>query len=390
MTDLVPTSEQEIAEIVRSGAPVRIRGNGTRRGLGRPVEADNVLSTSAHSGIVLYEPAEMVMSVRAGTPVGLIEQTLADRKQMLPFEPADHRSLFGTEGGPTFGAIAACNISGPRRIQVGAARDSIIGVRFVNGRGEIIKSGGRVMKNVTGLDLVKLSCGAYGSLGVLSEITFKVLPRPEYSATLVLEGLDDSAAIAALTEAMTSPYDVSGAAHLPTRGGTPAQTLLRLEGFVPSVEERLDLIRGYLSAKSATRVLTGDESGSIWKYIRDAGPVAEPPAHAVWRVSVKPTDGPKFVSAVTEIGIKAHFYDWSGGLVWIAVSADGDAGAGRIRSALATLGGHATFVRGSDELRRAIHVFQPLDPALRALTERIKRSVDPRRLLNPSIMYEGI
>ncbi len=390
MTDLVPTSEQEIAEIVRSGAPVRVRGNGTRRGLGRPVEAHTTLSLSAHSGVVLYEPAEMVMSVRAGTPVALIKQILAEKKQMLPFEPADHRLLYGTTGEPTFGAVAACNISGPRRIQAGAARDSIIGVRFVNGSGEVIKSGGRVMKNVTGLDLVKLSCGAYGSLGILSEITFKVLPRPEHSATLVLEGLNDADAVAALTQAMGSPYEISGAAHLPGRGDAPPQTLLRLEGFVPSVEERLELVRGLFAAKAPAHVLAGDESAARWSYIRDAGPVAEPFEHAIWRISVRPTDGSRFVSAVADIGIAAHFYDWSGGLVWLAVSEHADAGAATIRAALATLGGHATLMRGSDELRRATHVFQPLDPALRALTERIKRSVDPKRILNPSIMYEGI
>jgi len=372
-----------------------IEGGGTRSGLGRPVEADRVLSTHGLSGITLYEPAELVISARAGTPLAEIEATLRDKKQRLPFEPMDHRALFGTEGSPTIGAVAACNISGPRRIQLGAARDHLIGLRLVNGFGEMIKSGGRVKKNVTGLDLVKLGCGAHGTLGVLTEVTFKLLPESETSATLALYSLDDEKGIAALSAGLTSPFQITGAAHLPPGTVMPeAVTLLRLEGAPASVDYRTAALAKLIAGFGTAEALPVDRAETLWQSVRDVLPLAEPRDAAIWRLSVAPSRGANVVAAVKRKLAARHFYDWGGGLIWLAVSAEGDAGAASIRKALADScgkeGGHATLIRAPEDVRARIDVFQPLATALMQISENIKASFDPDHIVNPGRMYAGV
>jgi glycolate oxidase FAD binding subunit len=390
-----PSSEAEAAEIITDARaakrPLAIEGGGTRAGLGRAAQVEATLSTKALTGITLYEPAELVISAKAGTPLGEIEQTLAARGQRLPFEPMDHRALLGTNGEPTIGGVTACNISGPRRIQAGACRDHLIGVRLINGHGEMIKSGGRVMKNVTGLDLVKLNCGAYGTLGLLSEVTYKVLPKPETAGTLALFGLDDARAIEMMSGGLGSPYEVSAAAHLPAGvGSDKARTLLRIENFAHSVDYRLRELQKQLAAFGDGLRLIEEEADALWRDIRDCRFLVEPRDRAVWRISTAPTRAAAFVARLAaELDLR-HFYDWGGGLIWLSVPETGDAGAQAIRAALAPTGGHATLVRGSPDIRSRIDVFEPLAAPLMKITAGIKASFDPDALLNPGRMYAGI
>jgi glycolate oxidase FAD binding subunit len=391
---LSPTSEAEIAEAVVAARavhrPFAIGGGGTRARLGRPVEAETLLETRGLTGITLYEPAELVISARAGTRLAEIETVLKAKNQRLAFEPMDYRALFGTSGEPTIGGVAACNISGPRRIQAGACRDHLLGLRFVNGCGEIIKSGGRVMKNVTGLDLVKLQCGAHGTLGIISEATFKVLPKPEYSGTLALHGLADEAGVAALCAGLGSPFHVTGAAHLPAgMGASEALTLLRLEGVKDSVDHRLAALAKLLAPHGDGERLEPENADALWRSIRDAVPLAEPREAAIWRLSVAPTHAPKIVSALSREVALRHFYDWGGGLVWLAVDAGSDARAGEIRAAVAGAG-HASLVRAPDEIRARVDVFEPLSAPLMKITRGIKLSFDPDRIINPGRMYAGV
>ncbi len=387
-----PASEDEAASAVRdaasAGRSLSLRGGGTRDGLGRPIDTPAVLSAQGLSGVTLYEPAELVIGAWAGTPVSTVVETLATGGQMLPVEPMDHRARYATGGEPTLGGLVATNASGPRRIKAGAIRDHLIGVRFVNGRGEIIKSGGRVMKNVTGLDLVKLQCGAHGTLGFLTEVVFKVLPRPEATATLAWSGLDDRRAVAALTLALGSCFELAGAAHLPFAAGRgEARTLLRLEGFDDEVAHRLPRVAALLAEFGDPERIDADPSLTLWAGIRDAVPLAAPPGAVVWRVSVPPTHGPDFVDRIRR-SIIDHYYDWGGGLVWIAAPADHDGSAAAIRAAIRS--GHATLIRAPAELRRRISVFDPLGPALLRVSQDIKAAHDPRAVFNPGRMYAGV
>ncbi|MDP4021934.1 glycolate oxidase subunit GlcE [Methylobacterium sp. NEAU 140] len=390
-----PGTEAEAADTVRAAAArgerLRLVGGGTNAGLGRPAQDEATLSARNLTGITLYEPAEMVVGARAGTPLAEVEALLAARNQMLPFEPVDYRGVMGTAGEPTIGAVAAINNAGPRRITAGAARDSLIGVRFVNGRGEAIKSGGRVMKNVTGLDLVKLMAGAHGTLGLLTEVTFKVLPASERVATLVFPGLDDARAIAALSAALGSPFELIGAAHLPAGiGGAEARTLMRLEGFSDSVDYRIGALRRLLKRYGAPEIRDGADGAALWRAVRDAAPLAEPRDAALWRISTAPTRGAALTASLAGRLDARWFYDWGGGLIWLSTPAAGDAGAEAVRAAVRAEGGHATLVRAPDAVRAAVPVFEPLSEPLMRITAGIKAAHDPGGVLNPGRMYAGV
>lgn len=393
MTLHIPSSEEEVASLVReaaaTGTLLSVCGGDTKAGIGRPAQNEETLSTRALTGITLYEPAELVIGARAGTPVAEVEAALAEKGQRLAFEPPDYRALMGSDGTPTIGALAAANLSGPRRIQAGAARDALIGVRFVNGRGEAIKNGGRVMKNVTGLDLVKLQAGAYGTLGVLTEVIFKVLPVPQRTATLVFCGLDDARAIAALCAALGSPFEATGAAHLPGVDGEGARTLVRIEGFDASVTYRLGELRRLLGEYGEPAIVEGADGEAMWRGVRDVAPLVTPADRAVWRISTAPTRGPALVAAIAGETEARALYDWGGGLVWLAVEASA-AAADLVRHATRAHGGYATLIRAPADLRAAIDVFEPLSEPLMRITKGIKTSIDPHGIFNPGRMYAGV
>ncbi|HEY1945311.1 MAG TPA: glycolate oxidase subunit GlcE [Roseiarcus sp.] len=388
-----PADEAEAAEIVRAaaarGAKLDIIGGGTRHGLGRPSEGGEQLSTRGLTGIVFHEPAEMTLRVRAGTTLREVEAALAPHGQMLPFEPIDHRALYGGEGEPTIGGLVATNASGPRRISAGAARDSLIGVRLVNGRGECVMSGGRVMKNVTGLDLVKLVCGAHGALGLVTEATFKLLPTPQSERTVVIRRIDGERAIAAMTQALGSPYGVIGATAIGAGMGRDfPRVFVRLEGFEDSLEARSERLIARLAEFGAKHALQGEESQRLWRAVRDVEFLAEPRERAVWRISLQPSKGARFIAALGAHALD-HLYDWGGGLVWLASEPTIEA-ASAVRAALAPLGGHATLMRAPDELRARVDVFEPPAPALARLTKSVTASFDPHGVFNPGRMYAGI
>jgi glycolate oxidase FAD binding subunit len=375
MNDLAPTDEAELAEAVRAaagaGRPLAIEGGGTR-GIGHPVEGAR-LATAGLAGIRLYEPGALTVVVGAGTPLAEVEAALAAEGQALPFEPWDARALTGQTGTSTVGGMVATNASGPRRIQAGACRDSLIGVRFVDGTGTVVKNGGRVMKNVTGLDLVKLLAGSHGSLGVLTELAFKVLPRPETSATVVLDGLDEVAAGLAMTTALATPYQVSAAAHLPGAADGP-RTLLRVEGFAASVAHRAAALVAALAGFGPARI---EEGAGDWAAVRDATAFAGRDG-AVWRVSLRPTDGPRLGARLAGA---ERIYDWAGGLLWVLAPEDLD-----LRAAMSGLPGHATLIRASDAARTRWGVFHPEPAPIAALAAGLRARFDPRGILNPGRM----
>ena len=395
MKIFTPKSEEEAANTViaakKTGTHLRIVGGGTRSTIGRAMQADASLSTAALSGITLYEPNEMVISAMAGTPLSMVQDKLAENNQMLTFEPMDHRNLLGVKGEPTIGGVVAGNISGPRRIFGGAARDSLIGVRFINGKGEIIKNGGRVMKNVTGLDLVKLQAGAWGTLGLLSEVTFKLLPTPERQATLMIEGLSDELGVSALCQAAGTPFEPTALAHLPAGiGAKVARTLIRVEGFSKQVDYRLQRLKKALSEFGKFKKIEGYEHEILWAEIRDVDFLAKPRDKAVWKLSVRPTSAPNTVEVIKQAVDCVYYYDWSGGLIWLAVDEADDAGEETIRNAVNAADGYATLVRGSKKLRAKIDVFEPQPAPLATLSKGIKQSFDPDHLLNPGLMVSGI
>lgn len=363
---MTPATENELAETIRDATgPVRIKGGGTR-GMGG---AGDVLSTGGLTGITLYEPGALTLVVKAGTPLAEVEAALEVENQRLAFEPPDLRALLGTVGTPTIGGTVATNGSGPRRIQVGACRDHLLGVRFVDGAGTVVKNGGRVMKNVTGYDLVKLLAGSWGTLGVLTEVSLKVLPKPEAVATVLLEGLDDSHAIAAMSAALGSPYDVTGAAHF---GG---RTLVRLEGFADSVRYRSEKLRSDLAWFGQVDV---SDDAAPWDAIRDVTLFADVPGD-VWRVSVRPSAAAALADDLRRGGPVEIAYDWGGGLMWVLCPAGRD-----LRTDVTK--GHATLVRAGHATRQQIARFHPEPAAVAAISAGLRARFDPRGILNPGVM----
>ena len=397
MTDILKPRDAKDVEAAVGWAlaeakTLEIVGNGSKRGIGRAAQWDLSLDLSGLSGVTLYEPQELVLSAKAGTPLAEIETLLAANNQELAFEPIDYGPLFGAPGGGgTIGGTLAANLSGPRRIKAGAARDHFLGFAAVSGRAESFKSGGRVVKNVTGYDLCKLMAGSWGTLAAMTDVTVKVLPRAETEATLLVLGLDDAKATQAMSAAMNSPNDVSGAAHLPApvarrvTGTDRAVTALRIEGVAPSVTHRMHSLEALLKPFGALATLDEATSRPFWRSARDAMPFAGD-ERVIWRISTAPSRGHEIAAA---IGEGEYFYDWAGGLIWLALGSLHDGGAARVRSALAG-NGHATLIRAPAGLRASVAVFEPQTQGLAALTRRVKESFDPKGVLGPGRMVAGV
>jgi glycolate oxidase FAD binding subunit len=410
MADRVtPRTAEDIEAAVQSalghGRTIEILGHGSKRSIGRPLATDLTLDLSGLSGLTLYEPRELVLSAKAGTPIAEIEAVLASEGQQLAFEPMDVGPILGGAlGRGTLGGTIAASLSGPRRIKGGAARDHVLGFTAVSGRGETFKSGGRVVKNVTGYDLSKLMAGSWGTLAVFTEITIKVLPRPETELTVLLIGLGEAAAARAMTTAMTSSCDISGAAHLPAATascialgdaawGQGSATAFRLEGVAPSVVHRKVALELLLRPFGEIVGLDEALSRGFWQMIRDAVPFAAGRTGAdrpLWRISTAPAQGAEAARLITEAIEAEVLFDWAGGLLWVLLPPCDDAGAALVRRALAGVGGHATLIRAPAAIRDVVDVFEPQDAALAALTRRVKESFDPKRILNPGRMSAGV
>lgn len=399
MTTFTPETPENVLAAVQWAAaeeqPVEIVGHGSKRGIGRPAQTGHAIDLSKLVGVTLYEPEELVLSARAGTPMAEIDALLADNGQELAFEPMDYARLHGGAAGRgTIGGALATNLSGPRRVKVGAARDHVLGVHAVSGRGEVFKSGGRVVKNVTGYDLSKAMAGSWGTLAVVTDVTFKVLPRAETEATLVLRGLTEEQAAQAMAEAMGSSGEVASAAHLPESvtgrvldGALSGRgsTVLRVEGFGPSVDYRFDALAKLLSGHGSAERLETEQSRALWREIRDCAPFADGSQRPVWRVSMAPSDGHAMVMALRMQAAVDAFYDWQGGLVWLRMEAEPEAEL--VRAMVARHGGgHATLVRAEPAERAVAATFQPQPAALAALSARLKEQFDPKGILNPGRM----
>jgi glycolate oxidase FAD binding subunit len=405
MPDLIkPRHHQEVEAAVQwafaEGKSLEIVGHGSKRALGRPAQSDATLDMSAIAGVTLYEPEELVLSAKAGTPRAEIEALLAKNGQELAFEPADYGPLYGHKPGlGTIGGALASNLSGPRRIRAGAARDHFLGTVAVSGRGETFKSGGRVVKNVTGYDLCKLLAGSWGTLGILTEVTLKVLPRAPTEATLLAFGMNDEIAASAMAAAIGSTVPVSGAAHLPDYvasrfdglGRAEPTTAIRIEGIAAAVADGLAELARKIRPFGKSAPLDEAQSRGLWRAVRDVDPfsaTSEFGERALWRVSTAPGRGFEIATRISPASLL--FYDWAGGLIWIAPPAAPDGGAAAIRDAVASTGGHATLVRASAAVRASVNVFEPETGALAALTKRVKESFDPKRVLNPGRMWAGV
>jgi glycolate oxidase FAD binding subunit len=395
--------EDAICWALAQGKTLELIGHGSKRAIGRAAQWDATLDLSALKGVTLYEPEELVLSAKAGTPLHEIEVLVAEKRQELAFEPMDYGPLLGgAAGAATIGGMIASNLSGPRRIKSGAARDHFLGFSAVSGRGETFKSGGRVVKNVTGYDLCKLIAGSWGTLAAMTEVTIKTLPRAETEQTILVLGGDAAAASNVMTSAMGSYGDVSAAAHLPvtiaadvaeTVSAGSAVTALRLEGVTPSVAQRKSLLESLLAPFGALASLDEASSRALWRAIRDVAPFAAKGRMGgadIWRISTAPARGAEIGRALADKAGAEILYDWAGGLVWAALPRSDDAQAPLVHAAVAAAGGHATLIRAPAAVRAKVDVFAPEPAPLAALTQRIRKGFDPHGVLNPGRMWAGV
>lgn len=371
---VAPVSEAEVADLVAeaagNGNRLAIEGNGSMRETGVPHDFGR-LSLARLDEIVNYDPSELVLTVRPGALLSDVEILLRQQQQMLAFEPFEIASMpDGRAGRSTMGGIAADGRSGPRRVSAGGARDHMLGIRAVSGRGEVFVAGGKVVKNVTGYDLPKLAAGSRGRLFAITEITFKVLPQPENAVSLVLSGLAVTHALQAMTAAFRTGAGVAAAAHLPAEGGNPARTLIRLEGFASAMPSAIDRIRRTLAAIGKAEVVASDHAGSCWTAVREAPALRH--CKRLWRINIPPRNCAHVTQLLERSGTR-FLLDWGGGLV----QAGWEGNPAVLRSRVAEAGGHALLLRASPEDRASIPMLHPQPAPLARLEERVRRAFDP-------------
>jgi glycolate oxidase FAD binding subunit len=397
--------EQAVRAAIASEQPLEIIGHGSRRLIGQPMATNALLDLSALNAVSSYEPNELIITVQAGAPLADVKSLIDSKNQQFAFEPVDTALLLGTPAAGTIAGMIGAGLAGPRRVQAGGARDHLLGAHAVSGFGDSFKAGGRVVKNVTGYDLCKLLAGSWGTLAVMTEVTLKVMPRPESERTLVLRGLDDVTANRAMTAALGSPFDVSGAAHVPNsalRGslgglgdvGSPRQaaTLLRLEGITASAAHRAAALARMLSPFGTAEILEDAASAAVWSSVRDVEPFAARGALGawqVWRIVCPPASGGALGEQLARDTGGDVIYDWGGGLIWAALPPKPDAQAALVRPRVEAAGGHAMLLRASDEVRRNVDVFHPPRSGVAALNERVRLGFDPKSILNRGRMTRG-
>jgi glycolate oxidase FAD binding subunit len=391
--------EQAVRHALAAEQPLEIIGHGSKRAIGLPMVTNALLDLSALNAVTSYEPSELIITVQAGAPIADVLSLIDSKNQEFAFDPMDTSRLLGMpRGAGTIGGTISAGLAGPRRIKAGGARDHLLGAEAISGFGDTFKAGGKVVKNVTGYDLCKLLAGSWGTLSVMTEVTLKVMPKAESERTLVLRGLDDVAANKAMTMALGSSFDVSGVAHLPAsslRGANgylpslgslvQAVTLIRLEGIGASVVDRAKSVSTILAPFGAVDMIEDDVSRAIWAAVRDVLPfAADGPLGAwpVWRIVCPPASGGAFGQALARDTGGDVIYDWGGGLIWAALPPAQDAHAALLRERLKPIGGHATLIRATDQVRNAVDVFHPQQAGVAALGKRVKASFDPKNILN--------
>ncbi|MBR1089400.1 FAD-binding protein [Bradyrhizobium manausense] len=409
MDTLKVRDAKDVEEVVRAAIaneqPLEIIGHGSKRSIGHAMATNAVLDVSALNAVTSYEPNELIITLQAGAPLADVLSLIDAKNQQFAFEPMNTAPLLGTPALGTIGGMIACGLAGPRRIKAGGARDHLLGAHAVSGFGDSFKTGGKVVKNVTGYDLCKLLAGSWGTLSVMTEVTLKVMPKPEAERTLLLRGLDDAVANRAMTAALGSPYDVSAAAHLPYQafrarteglgdiaGQGEGVTALRLEGITASASHRAGSLRELLAPFGTAAVIEDDASSALWAAIRDVLPFAADGALGawpVWRIVCPPASGAALGAQLARETGGDVIYDWGGGLIWAALPPTSDAHAPSVRQRAAAFGGHATLIRATEDVRRGVEVFHPQASGIAALSERVRAGFDPKSILNRGRLTRG-
>ncbi len=395
MTSITVISEREIVDAVREARvaklPFDIVAGGTKHAFGRPQAlSERTLDVGRLRGIQNYEPEELILTVKPGTRLTEIELVLSEKGQRLGFDPPDSAALFGAGGVSTIGGAVSADWSGSVRVRHGGARDSLLGLRGVNGFAEAFKAGGKVVKNVTGFDIPKLACGAFGTLCVLTELTFRVFPKASHAATLMLRDVAPQEGFQALRRIWSSPLEATGLAYIAPLAiaellgevGKGA-ALFRVEGEPEPLKEKVQMLRSALGARDVKDVALGD---AAFARLSAGAPFAAT-GHDVWKIGVPPSEAPRTAEA---IGTELWYGDLAGGVLWFGLEPDNAASIAKLRAAVARAGGHATLVRAGLPTRKRVAVFPQETPERAELTRRVKAAFDPLSLFNPGRMYEGI